>query len=250
MTLITDALNRVARQCSVRPPSSWVTATRDDHVELRDDYLLQTVEDIQDRVDLPAPVGASVKLSELTSTTTTDPVFGTIRAFTLPENFKRLHREEIAIYDAEQDRPAVPVPQDGAFSFLKDTGTAGIVHYYQLSGYDGNFTLTMYRDPGASPNMVMHYNTVNWMASSAGVVGSVFATEEDVLALPRRVVEAGTVYRFRERRGLPYADKFSEYETYIQRLANDIRQRRKVSFGQPDKNVRWQDLVPSFIPSS
>ena len=68
--------------------------------------------------------------------------------------------------------------------------------------------------------------------------------------MPRTVVESGTVWRYRERRGLPYLDKYNEYEAKMARLSNDTRARRVVSFGETDNNVRWQDLVPAFIPSS
>lgn len=246
MTLIVEALNRIARECSVRPPTSWVTATRDDQVELRDDFMLQTVEDIQDRLNLPEPMGAKVKLSALSSTIDADGS----RVFALPSTFKRLHRSELAVYDAEQDRPAVPVPDDGVYAFLTDTGTAGIVHYYQIKGYQGNFKLTMYRDPGATPDISVFFNTYYWKASAGGTLGATFTDETDVLIMPRRLLEAGTVWRFRERRGLSYDDKYAEYERLIQRFANDIRGRRKLSFAPPAKDVRWQDLVPSFIPSS
>ena len=55
-TPITEVLDRIARQCNVTPPSSWVTASRYDHVELRDDILLETVDDLLDRVDWPSPI--------------------------------------------------------------------------------------------------------------------------------------------------------------------------------------------------
>lgn len=245
MTTIVEALGRIARQCSIKAPSSWVTATRDDHVELRDDFLSETVDDILDRVDLPSPVGAQVTLSTLTSSTNADGS----RTFELPTQFKRLHRDNLAVYDVEQDRPCVPVTSDGMFDFIADTGTAGVVHYYQLAGYDENYTLTFYDDPGSDSFIIVSYSTNYWMATSGGTVGSMFTAEDDVLILPRRVVESGTVWRYRERRGLPYIDKYNEYEALIARLSNDRRGRRKINMGEPE-SVRWQDLVPAFIPSS
>lgn len=245
MTTIVDALNRIARQCSVKSPSSWVTATRDDHVEIRDDFLLETVDDILDRVDLPSPIGAQVVLSTLSSAANSDDS----RTFTLPSTFKRLHRDKWAVYDVEQDRPCIPLPQDGLFTYIADVGTAGVVHYYVLEGYDENWDLKFYSDPGSTSSITLSYNTVNWMATSGGTVGETFTDETDVLILPRRVVEAGTVWRFRERRGLPYQDKYNEYETLIARLSNDRRNRRVIDMGEKEY-VNWMDLVPSFIPPS
>lgn len=239
MTTIVEALHRIARQCSINAPSSWVTATRSDHVELRDDFLQETLVDISDRVDLPAPIAGRFALS------------GTgVETYDLPADFKRLQRNENTVYDLSQDRPCVPVSRDGDWEFLKDTGTAGVVLYYRLSGYDGNWKISFFNEPSAAVDIVISYVTTNWMATDAGVLGNEFTSETDVLLMPREVVECGAVWRYRERRGLPYMDKYTEYEAKMARLSNDVRGRRVVSFGEPDTSVRWQDLVPAFIPPS
>lgn len=249
MTTIVDALNRIARQCSLKAPSSWVNATRDDHVELRDDFLGETVDDILDRVDLPGPIGASSTLAALHTATASTLNSDGSRTYALPSDFKRLHRDSHAIYDVEQDTPALPISTDGQFQYLTDTGAAGSIHYYQLKGYDGNFSLTLYDDPGTGNPMIVNYSTTYWMATSAGTVGDMFTSEDDVLLLPRRLVESGTVWRYRERRGLPYQDKYQEYEGLFSRMINDKRGRRVINMGEPEA-VRWTDLVPAFIPPS
>lgn len=237
MTTIVEALNRIARQCSVKAPSSWVTATQDAHVELRDDFLSETVDDILDRVDLPAPIGAQTTITGTGAET-----------YTLPSDFKRLHRTELAVYDTQLDRACVPVHTDGEYTYIKDQGTAGTIRFYKLTGYEGNYSLSFYDEPATGLTITVSYSTVNWMANG-GTAGSAFTSESDVLLLPRRVVEAGTVWRFRERRGLPYTDKYNEYEVLMSRLINDSRGYRSISMGEKP-HVRWQDLVPSYIPSS
>jgi len=239
MTTIVEALNRIARQCSVTAPPSWVSATRADHVELRDDFLVETMADIADRVDLPQPISARVVITGTDAET-----------YTLPTDYKRLQRSENTVYDVSQDRPCVPIGIDGDWEFIKDTGTAGVVRYYRIAGFPGNHTISFFNAPSASVEIVLNYVSDNWMASAAGVVGSMLTSEDDVLILPRSVVESGAVWRFRERRGLPYIDKYNEYEALVARLSNDNRARRVVSFGEPDRTVRWQDQVPSHIPSS
>lgn len=239
MTLITAALDRAARQCSVKAPSSWGTATRDDHVSLRDDFMLETVDDILERVDLPAPIGAQVSITGDGSET-----------YALPTNFKRLHRSELAVYDKLQDIPCQAVTSDGEWTYLKDIGTAGTVTYYRLSGYEGNWSISFYDAPTAAQEIIVSYATVNWMTNASGTQGSMFTTNDDVLMLPRRLVETGIVWRFRERRGLAYQDKFNEYEMLMAQMINDRRARRIISTGDKSPNVRWQDLVPAFIPSS
>lgn len=234
---IVAALNRVARECGVAQPSSWLTATQKDQVEIREDWLLQTVEDILDRLDLPAPIGAQTTISGDGS-----------ENYALPSDFRRVQRDRLAIYDTSLDQPCIPVTNDGDYTAMKDLGTAGITRFYRIKGYDGAFTVDFYREP--SSDVVVSYITNNWKATAAGTAGDTFTFEDDVLLLPRRAIEAGCVWRFRERRGLPYQDKYNEYEATLTRLSNDSRGRRSIQFGEHDNNVRWQDLIPAFIPSS
>ena len=237
MALIVDSLNRVARLCSITAPSDWTTATDDNSVELRDDFLIQTVEDILERVDLPSPVGAQTTITGTGAET-----------YSLPANFLRLQRDELAVYDAALDRPCIPIVEDGLWTYIKDVGTAGAIRYFRTSGYDGNWEISFYDEPTSAATITVSYVTKNWMANSGGTAGSAFTALTDVLLLPNRLVEAGTVWRFRERKGLPFESRYNEYEILLARMSNDRRTRRKVNMGGPDKPVRWQDLVPSFIP--
>lgn len=235
--LITTALNRIARQCSVSIPSSWITATRADQVEIRDDFLVETIDDLMDRVDLPGPIGKQYTVAGDGS-----------ESYSLPEDFKRLQRDELAVYDEALDRPCVPVTEDGMYTHIKDLGTAGVIRYFRLRGWPSNYTIDFYNEP--TSNIIVSYISSNWLATSSGTAVNEFTAETDVLLLPRRVVETGAVWRFRERRGLPYMDKYNEHEALVARLSNDRRARRKINFGQADQDVRWQDMIPSFIPSS
>lgn len=239
MTLVTTALDRVARQCGVQTPSSWINATRTDHVEIRDDFLLETISDILDRVDVASPIAKQTTITGDGS-----------ENYSLPADFLRLAGDQLAVYDNALDRPVMPVASDGQWTYIKDIGTTGVQRYYRVKGYDGNFTIDLYDEPSAAVTITVSYIADIWMASSGGAVGNTLTDETDVLLLPRRTVESGCVWRFRERRGLPYADKYNEYEAQIARLSNDTRGRRVVNMGGTTTDVRWQDLVPSFIPAS
>lgn len=246
MTLIVDALNRIARECGVKAPSSWVSTTKDEHVEIRDDFLLQTIEDIRDRVDLPFPVSDTQTFTGGSGTTQADGS----EKFDMSSRFVRMQRGEMAVYDPQQDRPAIPVSDDGLWSYITDQGAAGVVKYYRITGFPGNQDIHFYNAPGTGQEIKIHYVTNKWMVNAEGSGGSAFTNDTDQLTFPRRVVESGTVWRFRERRGLPYLDRYNEYEALIARLSNDSRQRKVVNMGGIDRDVRWQDLVPSWIPNS
>ena len=238
MTTIVSALDRIARQCSIKSPTSWVTATSDTHTEIRDDFLLETIEDIQDRVDLASPIG---KVTTITGDGSQN--------YALPSDFRRLQRDPMAVYDVLQDRPVLPISADGTWEFLDDIGTAGVVKYYRVKGYEGNFTIDIETEPATGETFKVSYVSDLWMANG-GTAGNAFTAEDDVLLLPRRLVETGVVWRYRERKGLPYQDKWSEYEALMSRLGNDSRGRRTINFADDAAPVRWQDMIPSYIPTS
>lgn len=234
--LVTDALTRAARQCSIIAPSSWLSTTDTTYAEIRDDFLVDTVDDILERVDLPSPIGATYTL------TTTG-----VETYALPANFKRLQRDSLAVYDTQYSAGGVPVTTDGEWTELDQEGTSGAQRYYRLSGYAGNWSISFKAEP--SSDIVIHYVTDCWMASAGGTPGNALTMPDDVLLLPNRLVESGIVWRWRERKGLPYSDKMGEYEMLMARLINDSRGKRVVNMG-PRKQLRWQDQVPAEIPSS
>ena len=234
MTLITEALDRAARQVSLTAPGSWITASEQKYAEIRDDFLLETADDILERIDLPSPVGAQVTIA------------GTgVATYALPGDFKRLQRDQMAVYDASLNRPVRPVTTDGEWTYQKDIGLSGVEKYYRIAGYEGNYTISFQDAPTGT--ITVSYVTVNWKATAAGSAGNAFTRPDDILILPRRAVESGIVWRWRERKGLPYQDKYMEYESLLARLSNDARGRRVINFGTAHP-VRWQDQVPAVIP--
>jgi hypothetical protein len=244
MTLIVDALARIARECSVDEPSSWITATDSDQVALRDDFLSQAVDEILDRVDLPAPIAASQ-----TITFDTDE---TALGYSLPGAFKRLQRDPLAVYETTPNRRAcLPVSDDGKMTHIQQIGATGVNRFYQTAGYESNFGISFYADLVDGDRITVHYITDYWMATAAGTVGSAFTDATDVLILPRKVVEAGTIYRFRRRNGLPYDDIRAEFEFELSRLSNDSRVRRAIHFGEPEaRYAPWDIPVPDYIPEA
>lgn len=235
--LITDTLTRAARQVSIRAPSSWVTASSVEHMEIRDDFLVDTANDILDRVDLPSPIGAQTTIT------------GTgVETYSLPSDFKRLQRDNLAVYDTLYDAGAIPITSDGAWTELDQLGITGAQRYYRVTGYDGAYSISFQTELATGNTVIVHYVTNEWAALS-GTAKSTFTDPSDVLLLPNRLVETGIIWRWRERKGLPFQDKYSEYEVMLSRLINDSRGRRVISLGNK-KLVRWQDRVPAFIPDS
>lgn len=225
MTLVTAALDRVARECSVQAVSDWITATTDDAVKIRDDFLPQTVDDILERVDLPSPIGAETTITGDGSET-----------YSLPSTLKRLKMGRQAVYDATNNRWCIPARSESVYAQIKDLGSSDQARYYKLTGYEGNWSISFVPSPSVA--ITVHYQSVNWMADSGGTPGSAFAATTDVLLLPRELVEAGIVWRFREQSGFDFQGKHAEYERKLAELAGDRKDPRK-PYGAPE--VRWQN---------
>ena len=241
MTLIVDALNRAGRECSVTQPDSWITATSLAHTELRDDFLMETVDEIADRVDLPSPIG---KQQVITGDGSED--------YALASDFKRLTRDPMSVYETTTTRRAgVPVLTDGAWTHLENIGSAGAYRYYRLQGYDGNFTIGFFANPSTSVSITVSYVSNLWMATAAGTAGVAFTDATDVLLMPRRVVELGIVWRFRKRKGLQYGDVLAEYESHLERLTTDARAVKVIGFGESGQDYKPMRVpVPDYIPAS
>jgi hypothetical protein len=236
MTLIVDVLNRIARHCSISAPSSWISATADEYVEIRDDFLRETVSDLLDRVDWPQPVGAQYTVTGTGAAT-----------YALPSDFRRLQRNPYSVYDENLDAPGIPVTSDGDWVELLDSGIAGADRFYRLKGYDGAWQIEVEAALDTGNEIILSYVTNNWMADESGTVGTMLTDATDVLLLPDRLVEVGTIWRWRERKGLPFQDKYNEFNLLLSRYLNDVRGRRSVKFKR-GKPMRWTDRIPAFIP--
>lgn len=233
MTLIVDILGRAARQCSVNPPSSWVTTQDATALELRD-FLDETVDDILERIDVTGPVSKSVTITGNGGAT-----------YALPANYKRLHRGEYSVYERFRTRRAcVPVSDDGQWQYMQELGTAGAYRFYRLKGYPGSFEIEFFRPLETDLTVIVNYVSQNWIAGDKGN----FSSDDDVSMFERRLLEAGTVFRFRERKGLEFTDKQAEYEALLARMSNDTRTRRSITFGAVPMRHPWDVPVPDFIP--
>lgn len=239
MTLVVDILARAARECSVAPPQSWLTATSPTALEILD-FLDETRADIQDRLELTGPMSKSAVITGINLSS----------EHPLPADFRRLHRGQFAVYERFRTRRAcVPVSDDGEWEYLKELGTAGAYRFYRITGYPGAHLIDFQRplDPGLTA--VVSYVTENWIVNG-NTEKPAFTAADDQAMLPRKLLEKGVVMRFRRRKGLDYADVAAEYEALLGRYGNDSRTRRTISFGAVPARAPWDVPVPDVIPSA
>ena len=236
MTTVAEILSAAARQCSVTAPTNWATATEQTHVELRDDFMVQVVDDCLQRGEWPGPIGKTVTIS------------GTgVEGYSLPGNFLRLKRDDLAVYERQRTRRAcVPVSTDGEWLYMQELGTAGAYRFYRTRGYEGAFSMDFYRPLEPGIEVVVSYVSNRWIVN--GAEKATFTDLGDVSMLPRRLVESGIVWRFRERRGLPFSDKMAEFEALLARYANDRLARRRIDFGPREVRAPFDVPVPDVIP--
>lgn len=241
MTLVADVLTYAARKASVTVPSGWATATKLDAVEIRDDHLPDTVTEILDRVDCPAPIGKQVVLTGTGS-----------ESLSLPSDFHRLARDPLAVYETTTLRRAgTSVSTDGLWTHINTIGSAGTYRYFAVEGYEGNYTIKFERDLPATHSVTVSYVSDVWCKSAGGTEQSEFLAETDVIMLPRKLLQFGIVWKIRERKGFDYQVPLAQFETHLSRYMTDGRTIRTISMGDSGRDYMPMRVpVPDYIPST
>lgn len=240
MTTISSVMDDVALECAVTVPGSWIAAvTQRTYAELQS-ILRLTIDELLDRVDWPDPI-------------TNDAVItGTgVESYSLPDDYRRLTFDEWTVYETTRTRrPGIPVTTNGAWTALKQYGSAGGDRFYRLAGDEGSgYSISFYRPLETSASVTVSYVSKNWL-KHAGAASDEWASVEDTLLLPKEVVRLGCVWRFKRRKGFPYQDVMNEYEAKLARLANESRGRRTIGFGVPEPGLPMRVPVPDVIPAS
>lgn len=241
MATVADVLSKAARGCSVTPPNSWVSSTSLTAAEFRD-HLTDTVDEILSRLDLPDPVTQDVVIPGTDAET-----------YALPSDFKRLTRDPLAVYETTTNRrPCIPVASNGAWTHLGLTGSAGGERFYRTSGVGSDgFEISFYKPLETGNSVTVSYVSKNWLTQSA-IPADSWTDNDGTLLLPARLIELGVTWRFRQRKGMPYADRMAEYELRMARAINDGRGVRSIDMtgGSSESAHPMRVPVPDFIPSS
>ena len=250
MATVKDAMDRAARYCSLTPPSDWITTTQASYVEFKD-FLDDTVDELLERIDWPSPIG---KVSDISGPGTPSSS-GNYSTHSLASDYKRLMRGEFAVWEQSNTRrKGVPITQDGQWQYLDEVGSAGAWRYYRVQGdEDDGFTIDLFRAVSATETIKVNYISKYWLRlASDDSLTNDWMSADDTLLLPRRLVELGVVWRFRQRKGLGYNDVYGQYEIELTRRANDYRTARRIDMGNSTMGEvhPMRVPVPDFIPSS
>lgn len=240
MTTVAAALDRATRRLSLATPAAWIGGTAADVVQIRDDFLPETVEDLLRRVDWSDPVG---KQATVTGTGAAD--------YALPSDFIRVKRDEFTVYESASVRRAcVPVTSDGMWTHLQQIGTGAGTRYYRVKGYEGNYEISFYPALETGDSVTVSYVSDKWVIDTGSNESNVFDAETDILLLHRRPIELGVMWRWREAKGLDFQTDWKKYELWVSSMANHANNLQRITFGGVKRFSPWDIPVPDYIPGS
>lgn len=239
MATIASAMETFALQCAIPLPNSWVANNTRTYQEAKS-ILGIVVDELLDRVDWPDPITVDYEITGDGS-----------ESYDLPEAFKRLTHDDGAVYEQFRIRRfAIPVTTNGDWTNLKKLGTGGGNRFYRLSGTEEDgYSISLFPALGTGQKVTVSYVSKNWLISES-TPGDTWLTETDTLLLPKRMIELGCVWRWKQRKGMPFSDLLAEYEARLARAANESRRLGTICFGEPEPIRPMRFPVPDFIPSS
>ncbi len=234
--VIKDYMDTAARECSITPPSNWITASDTNSILIKT-YLKDTVREAIERVDWNQMNPDQV----ITGTGAT--------SYALATDFQRLAFDEEAVYENDPNRGRViPVTKNGLWTALVEDSVSGADRFYRLQGSNIEFFSALPTDAVVT----VSYISKNWKTAADGASpGTTWDIDTDLSLLPGPLLQAGVVWRFKRHKRLYYADFKAEYEGILARGSSADRPAGKVAFDGIGRRRRPFDVpVPDVIPSS
>ena len=234
---ITTYMNYAARECSIAPPSAWLSSTSSNELLLRA-FLDDTIRDLIRRHDW----------NQLTDDQTVTGTGAT--AYALATDFLRLARGDNAVYEnSPSQRPCTAIHRNGDWTELIERNWAGAQRFYRLAGSNIEFFQAL----PAAAEVTVAYVSKNWRVDSGGNNPlDTWTAEADLSLLPGHLLQLGVIWRFRRHKGLQYLDRKVEFEAELARAIADDRPIGSVTTDATRETPRspFDIPVPDFIPAS
>ena len=237
MPTVAEVMNDAADTVSITIPTAWTSSTNKKTYRDLLRCLRQTVDDMQKRADWPD------------LTLDYDVAGDGSASYDLPDAFKRVSRDDLAVYETGLRRGCIPIATNGDWTYLTETGTAANERYYRISGTESaGYSIEFFQPLETGDTVTVSYVSRNWFTVSS-VPGYLWTDEGAELMLPRETVFAGVVFRWRQSKGVAYLSYKVDYEKMLAGEANDARGIRKISFGSPRPTRKpWDIPIPDYIP--
>ena len=195
--------------------------------------LLTIIQDVSDRVDLDRPSTVVSNSAQLVrqllalanqegielakrhswQTITAEQTFTSTVAETqtgaIPSAFDRFINGTFFNRTAKRHVKGPLTPQE--WQFHKSVVATTIIEAFRQRGDSILITPT----PAASQTYAFEYVSKNWCESSGGTDQSAWAADTDVGLLPEELMKLGIIWRWKQAKGLDYAESFRTYESEV-----------------------------------
>lgn len=145
--------------------------------------------------------------AEATFTTVADQVQATIASCTT--GFDYIVND--TIWNRTLASPVYGPKSQQEWQYSKAMAVSGPNDSYRIINDEINF----YPDPTAGQSCYFEYISKNWIATSTGSTSATWTNDADTPKLDDQLVILGTIWRWKQVKGLAYAEDYAKYERRI-----------------------------------
>ncbi len=140
---------------------------------------------------------------------------------TLAPGYKYLFAE--SLWDRNLNRPIVAITPE-EWQQQKANHVSGPYYRYRLRGNN----LLFYPAPTAGLAVAFEYISKNWLTDSTGATGrAAWANDADIGLLDENLMLSGLIWRWKQSKGLEYAEDYAKYERRVaDAISRDLPARR------------------------
>jgi hypothetical protein len=104
---------------------------------------------------------------------------------------------------------------------------------------------TFYITPAPTSGHTIYYEYIskNWCESSGGSGQATMAADADVSLLDEELITQGVLWRFKQAKGVDYAQEFSDYQTRLTMLKGDDGGKPTLNLSRPQpRRMAWPNI--------
>lgn len=210
MSLLT-IVQRSCNRLGITPPNAVISST--------DPQIMQLREIANEECEELA-TGASIGLSIDWEALQTEASFTTLAAesqgniYTIAPGFKYIIKD--TIWNRSTKMPVYGGLSPQKWQAFKAWGVTSPFPQYRIRGDQ----LLLTPAPTAGQNFYFEYQSANWCVSADGMTTrSIWGADNDTCRLDEQLVIAGVIWRWKQIKGLDYAEDFRKYQTRVTNAA-------------------------------
>lgn len=142
------------------------------------------------------------------------------------------------VWNRTTDLPIIGSTEETDWQLLQSFNVTGPFERYRIQ--NDNFYINP--APTAGHTLAFEYMSTSWCESSGGTGQSEWAADTDVPVLDAEIMTLGIIWRWRQRKGLDYAEDFQEYERRVVEAENRNKSGKTLSL-----NGNFEKRFPGTI---